>query len=81
MAHRLQAFPERPQHGRATVIDCRPGFEGPYFQGAGSDDSVCGHCGRVLIRGRLTAYLNLYLCCPSCGKYNLAHGGEDVGLA
>lgn len=79
--HRLVSFPERPLHARATVIDCRPGYEGPYFRGAGSEKSVCGHCGHTLIEGRITAYLSLYLCCPSCGRYNLAHGGDEAGLA
>lgn len=74
---RLSAGP-RPSHTRATVIDCWPGFTGPYFRGEGSDNMLCGHCGHVLVEGQIVAMLTLYLCCPMCGQYNLAHGAETA---
>lgn len=74
---RLQTVPYRPSGARLNVIDCRPGFEGPYFSGEGPEDSVCGKCESVLIRGRVVACLILYICCPSCGLYNMADG--DAG--
>lgn len=74
MAHKLKTVPYRPDPARNTVIDCRPGFDGPYFRGEGEEDSVCGACEHPLIRGMLAAYLRLYLCCPSCGSYNVVDG-------
>lgn len=75
--HRLQTVPYRPNPARATVIDCRPGHQGPYLQGDGHDNFVCGKCGEVLVQGMVVAFLTLYLCCPQCGTYNLHHGGQD----
>ena len=72
--NRLPTVPYRPDPSRNAVIDCRPGHEGPYFSGEGSNDSVCGNCGHTLIRGRIVAYLTLYICCPGCGTYNVADG-------
>ena len=76
MTQRLRAVRERPPHERAQVIECRPGFDGPYFQGEGPIDCLCGECGHLLVKGSIIAFLTLYLCCPRCGYYNLAHGGD-----
>lgn len=73
---RLDTVPYRPNAAKVTVIDCRPGFTGPYFHGEGSHNLLCGHCGHVLVKGEVVALLTLYLCCPECGTYNLASNGE-----
>lgn len=78
---KLETIAYRPTHGRAMVIDCRPGFDGPYFRGEGDDNMVCGHCGHTLVQGVVVAMLTLYLCCPSCGQYNLADGHEQATSA
>ena len=71
---KLETVTYRPNPAKATVIDCHPGFLGPYFHGEGDENSVCGHCSHVLVRGQVVAMLTLYLCCPNCGHYNLADG-------
>jgi len=71
---KLKTVAQRPTWSRATVIDCRPGFSGPYFEGEGEENCVCGNCGTLLVRGSVIAMLTLYLCCPSCGHYNMAEG-------
>lgn len=73
---RLPTVAYRPTHTRATVIDCRPGFDGPYFRGEGQANSVCGSCGHVLVEGQVVAMMTLYVCCPNCGSYNLVDGHE-----
>jgi hypothetical protein len=78
---KLKTVAERPTWTRATVIDCRPGFSGPYFQGEGPENCVCGNCGTVLVSGMVVAMLSLYLCCPECGTYNLAEGEDAVATA
>lgn len=78
---RLLTVAFRPTHARATVIDCQPGFLGPYFRGEGHDNLVCGGCGHLLVEGSLVAMLTLYLCCPKCGQYNLADGHELATVA
>lgn len=70
----LPTVPYRPDPARNTVIDCRPGFTGPYLEGDGTEDSTCGSCGALLIRGQIIAYLALYICCYQCGVYNVADG-------
>ena len=79
--HKLRTVPYRPNHTRATVIDCRPGFEGPYFRGEGADNLVCGKCEGVLVEGIVVAFLTLYLCCPKCGTYHIHDGAEYPGSA
>lgn len=73
---KLTTVPYRPDpvRAKATVIDCRPGFSGPYFSAEGDDNCLCGHCDHVLVKGEVVAALTLYLCCPNCGTYNLADG-------
>lgn len=72
---KLETVPYRPNGAKATVIDCQPGFAGPYFSGEGDTNLVCGQCSTLLVRGEVVALLTLYLCCPECGSYNL-HDGE-----
>lgn len=74
---KLKTVASRPTWARATVIDCRPGFTGPYFEGEGDENCVCGNCAAPLVRGLVVAMLTLYLCCPMCGTYNVAEGGAD----
>ena len=78
MDRKLQIVPYRPNPARATVIDCQPGFLGPYFRGEGADRLVCGRCGHVLVEGMVVAFLTLYLCCPQCGTYNVHRGGDEA---
>ncbi|HUR68149.1 MAG TPA: hypothetical protein VM370_02805 [Candidatus Thermoplasmatota archaeon] len=78
---KLVTVPQRPTWSRATVIDCIPGFRGPYFRGEGTENMLCGNCDTVLIHGRVVAMLTMYLCCPECGLYNLAHDDEDAASA
>ena len=74
---KLKTVAQRPTWSRANVIDCRPGFSGPYFQGEGDENCVCGNCSTPLVKGLVIAMLTLYLCCPTCGLYNVAEG-EDA---
>lgn len=78
---KLETLAHRPSHPRAMVIDCRPGFDGPYFRGEGDDNMVCGQCGHTLVQGVVVAMLTLYLCCPGCGRYNVADGHEEATSA
>lgn len=78
ISHPLRTVPYRPNPARATIIECRPGFVGPYFRGEGDDNMVCGKCGHVLVQGIVVAFLTLYLCCPQCGIYNVHDGGTSA---
>jgi hypothetical protein len=75
---KLETVPYRPNGAKATVIDCQPGFTGPYFRGEGDTSLVCGACSHVLVNGEVEALLTLYLCCPQCGTYN-RHDGMTRG--
>ena len=71
---KLKTVAQRPTWSRANVIDCRPGFDGPYFEAEGDDNCRCGNCDKLLVKGSIIAMLTLYLCCPVCGTYNVTDG-------
>jgi hypothetical protein len=77
---KLETVAYRPNAAKATVIDCVPGFTGPYFRGEGDTRLVCGKCSTLLVDGEVTALLTLYLCCPECGTYNI-HDGAGLSSA
>lgn len=67
---RLTVIPP-PLHGTAAVFVAADGFKGPFFQGGGSIDLLCGECLHRLAQGLHSGQVeNLVLQCPGCNAHN-----------
>jgi hypothetical protein len=60
-----------PAPNTRTVFASPPGFKGPFMQGPGGDDTVCGKCGAVLLSGIPEGSVrNIVFRCFVCGSFN-----------
>lgn len=68
---RLPVIPP-PPNGTASVFVAGDGFEGPFFNGDGPIDLVCGQCLHTLCHAMHPGQMeNLVLLCPSCKQHNI----------
>jgi hypothetical protein len=67
---RLPVIPE-PKEGTRAIFAKKGESPGPWIQGEGDTDLICGGCEYVLAHGIEQGQIQgIVLLCPSCGAYN-----------